>query len=87
MKKNNVNTLRIAAETGYNQVIPREKKKSQPSIYANFAFTSVNCKGMIVKWVVVVADLVGHRGSCCGSRTGALQSCEALNHEMKRAGF
>lgn len=47
MKKTNVNTLTIAAETGYNQVIQREKIK--PSVYAKFAFTSVNCKGMILK--------------------------------------
>lgn len=47
MKKNNVNTLTIAAETGYNQVIQREK--ILPSIYAKFAFTSVNCKGVILK--------------------------------------
>lgn len=53
-EKNNVNTLTIAAETGYNQVIQRGKK-IQPSIYAKFAFTSVNCTG-----VVVVEGLVRH---------------------------
>lgn len=47
-KKNpNVNTCTVAEETGYNQVIQREKIK--PSIYVKFAFTSVNCKGMIVE--------------------------------------
>lgn len=43
MKENNVSTLRIAAETGYNQVIQREKIK--PSVYAKAAFTSVNVRG------------------------------------------
>lgn len=43
MTKNNVNTLTITAETGYNQVIQRENFK--PSIYARFAFTAVNCEG------------------------------------------
>lgn len=37
----------MAAETGYNQVIQREKIKL--TVYTKFAFTSVNCKGMILK--------------------------------------
>lgn len=45
-KNRNVNTLTIAAETGYNQVIQRGEK-IKPSVHAKFAFTSVNCKGVI----------------------------------------
>jgi len=43
MKKNNINTLTIAVETGYNQVIQREKMK--PPVRAKFAFTCVNVRG------------------------------------------